>query len=118
MQADVCTKGTSACFREPERFGPTGTDTYYQAVVPSYWSAWGGGDDLHMGQDGPPGTNGHCDQGSTYAGSPNQICGGEYNWGETQLEVWRLATPGKEDELAAAAARMKTGNHDAAAPTV
>ena len=29
----------------------------------------------------------------TYAGGPNEICGGNHNWGETELEVWRLATP-------------------------
>ena len=38
-----------------------------------------------------------CVQGSSYEGRPNQICGGEGtwppNWGETQLEVWRLANP-------------------------
>ena len=81
-----------------------------------------------MGSTGPPGANGYCDQGATYVGSRNQVCGGGWDaagkceglgcWGETELEVWRLATPGQEDELAAAAARMKTGDHDAAAPTV
>jgi len=52
--------------------------------------AWGG-DDLDMGYDGPLGGIGYCHQGTTYAGSPNEICGGEMNWGATQLEVWRPA---------------------------
>jgi hypothetical protein len=30
-----------------------------------------------------------CGYGNTYAGSPNQICGGDGNWGETRLAVWR-----------------------------
>ena len=28
---------------------------------------------------------------STYSASPNQVCGGFKNWGETEMEVWRLA---------------------------
>jgi hypothetical protein len=27
----------------------------------------------------------------TYSASPNQVCGGFGNWGETEMEVWRLA---------------------------
>ena len=78
---------------EPERFlpkGGTGDDaTWYQLVVPVYWPIWGDGRDLTMGSNGPPG--GYCDQGSTYAGSPNEACGGDYGtWGPTDVEVWFL----------------------------
>ena len=45
--------------------------------------------------DGPLGgssaNSAYCNQGHTYAGSPNQICGGHQNWAATQLEVWRPA---------------------------
>ena len=57
----------------------------------------------------PPGTGGSCNQGSTYTGSNNQVCGSLSNWGQTQLEVWRLVTA---EELAATEARMKTDDHD------
>ena len=81
---------------EPERFLPKGgtgdAATLYQWVTPSYWPSWGyAGDDLCMGYDGPPGgTNGQCTQGVTYAGSPNEACGGNGNWGPTDVEVWFL----------------------------
>jgi hypothetical protein len=35
------------------------------------------------------GTNGYCDQGTTYRGSRNAACGGHSNWAHTDLEVWR-----------------------------
>ena len=52
--------------------------------------AGGGGGDLSIGlTSGPPGGyNGRCEQGGTYAGTPNEICGGYENWGETAVEVW------------------------------
>ena len=31
---------------------------------------------------------GECSQGGTYRGKPNEICGGDANWGATDLEVW------------------------------
>ena len=44
-----------------------------------------------MGSTGPPGgSSGHCNQGHTYAGSKNEVCGGN-DWDATQLEVWRPA---------------------------
>ena len=43
-----------------------------------------------MGFSGPPGTYGYCDQGYTYAGSPNEAWGGKYTWGPTDVEVWFL----------------------------
>eukprot|EP01046_Picozoa_sp_COSAG06_P006501 COSAG06_NODE_306_length_17801_cov_6.989210_12_plen_1895_part_00 len=75
-----------------ERFDPTGADTQYQRADPTYWPGWGRGD-LFMGYDnGQPGRYGKCNQGSTYTGSSNQICGsssGPSNlWGATEREVW------------------------------
>ena len=76
----------------PQRYLPTGADTDYQLVGPGYWPYWGTHSDLTMGYSGPlGGSTGYCNQGSTYAGSRNEICGGYDNWGATQLEVWRPA---------------------------
>jgi len=93
--------GTKACFifglgpGKPERFGPIGNHQEFQSLNPDYWPAWGRSGDLFMGVGGPPGSGGYCRQGDTYAGSPKQICGTDdrdgTEWGETQLEVWRLA---------------------------
>ena len=43
-----------------------------------------------MGGPGPhePGYEGKCDQGDTYRGTKNEICGGDSNWGATDVEVW------------------------------
>lgn len=86
---------------EPERFGPKpGGYMEYQFAGPSYWPYWG--NDLAMGTlNGPAGNYGYCNQGSTYSGKQNWICGGGYDppspghckgkgcWGSTELEVWR-----------------------------
>ena len=86
---------------EPERFlpkGGTGDEaTEYQWVQPGVWPNWGY-NDLGMGYSGPPGTNGLCAQGGTYAGSSNEACGGGptayggngKTWGPTDVEVWFL----------------------------
>ena len=79
---------------EPERFLPKGGTgdhaTRYQEVAPDSWPVWGVGD-LDMGyNNGSPGHNGYCDQGTTYAGSPNEACGGNGNWAPTDVEVWFL----------------------------
>ena len=76
---------------EPERYEPIpGGRTWYQIVGPTRWPWFGSGYDLFIGyNNGPPGANGYCDQGATYRGSPNAACGGKYNWGHTDLEVWR-----------------------------
>ena len=74
---------------EPERYETIpGGDTRYQVAKPTYWPTFGDGSDLFIGYNGPPGTDGYCDQGQTYRGSPNAACGGERNWGHTDLEVW------------------------------
>ena len=86
---------------EPQRFLPTGTGgvaTWYHVVGPGDWPTWGDGD-LRMGftngpPGGPPGASGYCDQGATYAGSPNETCGGYRNWGRTDLEAWYLVEEG------------------------
>ena len=75
----------------PQRYLPTGKYTDYQFVAPDGWPRWGG-NELAMGHNGPLGgsNNAQCNQGHTYAGSPNGVCG-RANWGATQLEVWRPA---------------------------
>ena len=89
---------------ELQRFMPKGGTgdiaTWYQAVGPSQWPHWGVWSapppgkvptwrgDLSMGYAGPPGGgSGLCEQGETYAGSPNDACGGGI-WGPTAVEVW------------------------------
>ena len=79
----------------PQRFEPTGTnastgpDTVYQYVYADRWPRWGGGPDLGIGHsDAPGGSGGHCAQGGTYRGTDGEICGGEANWGATDVEVW------------------------------
>ena len=76
---------------EPERYETIpGGDAGYQQASPTYWPAFGSGaDELRIGYDGPPGgTHGCCDQGYTYRGSHDAACGGDSNWGHTDLEVW------------------------------
>ena len=81
----------------PQRFEPTGTNTtynvMYQIVVTDIWPAWGttGGSDLFLGgtsRGAPGGSHGYCNQGRIYRGTPNEICGGDGNWGATDVEVW------------------------------
>jgi hypothetical protein len=56
----------------------------------------GGYADLRIGASGALGADSYCNHGGTYAGTPGQICGNaEYKfgaWGETNMEVWFLAT--------------------------
>ena len=41
-----------------------------------------------MGHGGA-GDHAQCIQGNTYAGAPNDACGGDsWNWGATEMEVW------------------------------
>jgi hypothetical protein len=68
----------------------------YQFSASSHWPEWGGGGDLRFGHGGPPGADATCNQGYTYAGSHDEACGGGYNWGKTELEVWRRAPPTPE----------------------
>ena len=78
----------------PQRFEPTGTDTDYQTVRADccpQWGYWGNHNygDLIVGTSGAPGgSGGHCGQGDTYRGAPREICGGNNNWGTTDVEVW------------------------------
>ena len=75
----------------PQRFEPTGTYTDYQFVRADMWPQWGGGSDpdLAIGQTtGAPGEYGFCGQGYTYRGTRGEICGGDGNWGATDVEVW------------------------------
>ena len=73
----------------PQRFEPTGTDTNYQAVFADDWPMCGSGA-IEIGNDGgaPGGSGGYCQQGNTYRGTDGEICGGDWNWGPTAVEVW------------------------------
>jgi hypothetical protein len=105
--APLCFDDTSSAdflFRlqpgDPQRFlpKPGGGTAIYQTVITDAWPMWGA--DLYMGDTGPPGTDGFCNQSNTYAGSPNASCGGGpptaqgpangTSWGQTDLEAWRL----------------------------
>ena len=74
----------------PQRFEPTGTDTDYQTVVADWWPEWGNYHDLVIGDESgaPAGQDGFCIQGVTYRGTGGEICGGDANWGATDVEVW------------------------------
>ena len=73
----------------PVAYRPTGKNTNYQRRDPGRWPIWGSGD-LGFGVSGAlgQGSSAFCDQGSTYAGEPNDACGGGGNWGATEMEVW------------------------------
>ena len=78
----------------PSRFDPIGgrygNDLQYNQ--PNNWPGWGAGHDLIIGAANSRLNTGYCTQGTTFAGSPNQVCcpSGEYcDWGETQMMVWR-----------------------------
>ena len=50
--------------------------------------------DLVIGGSGAPGgSDGYCDQGGTYRGTDGEICGGDGNWGATDVEVWYPRPP-------------------------
>ena len=74
----------------PQHFEPTGTDTGYQIVRADFWPVWGDDGDLAIGQTGgaPAGSDGACYQSRTYRGTGGEICGGNNNWGATDVEVW------------------------------
>ena len=76
----------------PQRFEPTGTDTTYQFVKADEWPRWGpssgGARDDDLAIQTPGGSFGYCHQGGTYRGTDGEICGGDLNWGATDVEVW------------------------------
>ena len=54
----------------PQRFEPTGTDTYYQYVGADFWPCWGNGGNLVIGDSGAPGGSyGTCQQGTCQPGT-------------------------------------------------
>ena len=81
-----------------------GTDDYYQELR-DWWPNWGRGADLALGEDQALGVGATCVQGHTYAGQPDDMCGG-YNyelgcipappgrscthWQDVKMEVWAL----------------------------
>ena len=82
------------------QLGPGAAATYptrapgpklYQHRANGYWPIWGT-DDLKFGWGGALGNNGYCNRlrtaGYTYEGFGQEVCGGNYNWGVTEMEVW------------------------------
>ena len=71
----------------PQRFARSGNGTEYQLVWPDDWPQWGG--DLVIGQTSasPGGEFSACDQ-VIYLADDDEICGGDGNWGATDVEVW------------------------------
>jgi hypothetical protein len=71
-------------------FQPTGADQYPMQCEQDTWPTWSWGTlqsgecRLSMGYSGGPGIGADCEP-------TKPICGGNGNWGETQLEIWRLA---------------------------
>eukprot|EP01049_Picozoa_sp_SAG25_P014751 SAG25_NODE_2721_length_1422_cov_2.855631_1_plen_306_part_10 len=85
-------KGSNKCFifglgpGEPVHFQPMGTDKYPMQCEQDTWPTWVWGDyQLAMGYSAGPGIGASCEP-------VDPICGGHGNWGETQLEIWRLAS--------------------------
>ena len=73
----------------PVAYRPSGKATFYQYRGPGAWPAWGSGGDLDFGNYGALGqSHAYCNQGNTYAGHYNDACGGDNNWGATEMEVW------------------------------
>ena len=82
----------------PQRFESTaggGADTSYQLAMNWMWPQWGGNGELSIGGSDAPGklyfgnlTSGYCMQGIAYRGTDREICGGDGNWGATDVEVW------------------------------
>ena len=69
-----------------ERFDPNAAaNEYYQYAYPDSWPGWSYGSDLYMGS-GALGASALCIQ-STYTAATNQVCGGESNWGATDMVV-------------------------------
>merc|ERR1712216_504706 len=68
-------------------------ETDYQQASSERWPEFGAHDLSFGWNDLPLSSNeaASCLQGTVYTGSPNQVCGGQYNWGETRLQVWRRA---------------------------
>ena len=75
--------GLPTASMSPRELAPT-SQLQYQ------WPKWGQhGRDLAIGDSGAPGgSGGECDQGDTYRGTAGEICGGQDNWGATDIEVW------------------------------
>jgi hypothetical protein len=83
--------GTAACFlfklggdgAGSERFDPSGASgDNYQYAGPSRFPSWG---DLYTGS-GALGASAQCSQ-YLFTAATNQVCGGDNNWGQTDLVV-------------------------------
>ena len=72
-----------------EKFGPI-QHISLQYAWPLSSPSWGNGfRDLNLGGNATLGVGAQCVR-HTYAAPTDRICGGGGNWGETNLEVWRL----------------------------
>lgn len=74
----------------PATFRLTGAAADYQFSEQGSWPAWGRYGDLAFGRSGQLGAGNfaRCVQGYTYEGDRNDACGGQGNWGATEMEVW------------------------------
>ena len=61
---------------------------YWSRCANSYWPTWGGGYCLTMGNGGALGHTAYCSAHFSCPGVPEDFCGGDQNWGGTQLEVF------------------------------
>ena len=73
-----------------EKFPNKGSGDYAYKYS-TYWPCFGDGCDLGWGNGGKlgAGSDAQCKAGS-YSADTNEICGSQFNWGTTHLEVWRL----------------------------
>lgn len=67
-----------------ERYEPRSDTTVYQTADPNRWPAFGS--DLNFAIDRRIPSYTCSNQGSSYRGAPNEVCGGR---AFTDLEVWR-----------------------------
>jgi len=81
--------------REPKVYSTKRGSTKYQwrdsrSFYPSWGSGAKGGFDLTFGNGELGKLRAGCgEQGSSYEGKPNEVCGGD-NWGKTEMEVWYI----------------------------
>jgi hypothetical protein len=100
--------GAAATYPSLKRTSPnhptwSGGRPGYHFREQSTWPMWGFGTgvdprggsygDLYFGDNSALGSHGRCAQGDTYTGVTNAVCGGDANWGATEMEVWYLVEP-------------------------
>ena len=81
----------------------------YRTVWADHWPEWGEMSDLVIGGSGAPGgSGGTCVDGGLYRGG--NFCGGQYNWGKTDVEVWYPLDPLPPPPAPPASSRRLFGN--------